>query len=166
MLRLRRAAALVCGLFLVGMGSQSSGQGIAVNFVRSPIVLSTVWSTIAFNYDYVNGSDEQISFNDCLYYIVRTKRRIKRIEFVFALSGPDGKLPGPALPVDVIYRNDAKSNEGDKQSSCKIYGYENGARGLPLIAWVNAVHFVDGTVWHAPRANNLRVIISGELSKQ
>lgn len=161
-----RTIALACCIFLVAARPPLTSEGVVVNFARSPVALSTVWSTASFDYDFVSGGVGPIYFNDCLDYLVRTKRPIKRIEFAFALSGPDGKLHGPALPVNVIYRNDAKVKEGDKLSSCKIYGYEAGAKGLPLIAWVSAVHFVDGTVLRAPGANNLRFIISEDLSKQ
>lgn len=166
MLGLFRAATLACCLALVAARPPLSSEGVIVNLARSPIALSTVWSTGAFDYDFTTGGVGPTYFNDCLYYVVRTKQSIERIEFMFALSTAGGKLRGSSLPVNVVYRKGVKNVGGDRLSACRRYGYEDGANGLRLIAWVNAVYFFDGTAWHAPTGGNLQPVIAGALSRQ
>lgn len=161
-----RTITLACCISLVAARAPLSSKGVIVNLSRSPITLSTVWSTAAFDYDFVSGGVGPTYFNDCLYYVVHTKQSIKRIEFIFALSTVDGELRGPALPVNIVYRNGSKNGGGKRLSACRRYGYEDGAKGLRLIAWVNAVYFLDGTAWHAPTPDNLQPIITGALSGQ
>ena len=166
MLGLLRTITLACCISLVAARAPLTSAGVIINLSGSPIALSSVWSTGAFDYDFVTGGVGPIYFNDCLYYFVHTKRRIERIEFMFALSTVGGEVRGTVLPVNVAYRNGGKNVGGGRMASCRRYGYEDGAKGLRLIAWVNAVYFRDGTAWHAPTAGSLQPIISGALSGQ
>ncbi len=166
MLALLRTITLACCVSLVAARAPLSSEGVIINLSQSPIALSTVWSSGTFDYDFVSGGVGPTYFNDCLYYFVHSKQRIQRIEFMFALSTVGGELRGPSLPVNVAYRNDGKDVGAGRPAACRKYGYEDGAKGLRLVAWVNSVYFRDGTAWHAPTADNLQPIIAAALSRE
>lgn len=165
MLRAPCLAALACCALLIAAHAPLSSVGIGVNLSGAPITISSVWSTAAFDYDFVSGGAGPTYFDDCLYYAVRSKRRIERVEFLFALSVA-GSLRGPTLPVTVVYEAGGDRNGGDKPSACRRHGYGDGARGGRLIAWVNAVYYADGTAWHAPTGDRLKPIVTQTLDRQ
>lgn len=144
---------------------RSPDGAIPVQFTTSGIVLLTVRSTWATDYDYGLHMQGPIYFNDCVTFKNTAGTAATHIQFIFALVDATGTIKTPALPLDVRYSAEPNKIE-DRSANCRDHAYGNGVDGLWLVAWANRVDFANGVSWTAPQGRLLTDAIRAALPRQ
>jgi hypothetical protein len=155
----------ILGVFLaLTAATRSSGDNsVAVQIPGSGIELLSVFSDMQTEFNVVTNPDGNVYFNDCAtIQALPGHAPLEHAKLIFAAVDNQGEVKRPLLALDLTFkRRPLPATLG----GCRDHAYENGDRGLRLVAWVNVADFADGTHWQAPPIDQMTPYILDALPK-